>query len=123
MNETVEIRAGTFKVILLMDGLLTLPIRNVRKLVRLVNSAPWENRETIEKLGLLLPEKIKSSKKLWETASQDYANGWRLVRNKKRRDQETVEILHENHRLTQAVKDTKAAYDRWLKINSIYKEN
>lgn len=57
-----------------------------------------------------------------ESASLNYANGWKLVPNKRSRKKEVRDTLRENRRLKAALKRAKGAYDTAVALQTIYEK-
>ena len=117
---TVYFRQGTCRIALHLDELPALPNRNITRLFDMMLSEPWVNEQAIAAVNPFLNMAAADSKAVWAQASTEYTNGWRLVRSKKSRRPQDLEILRENKRLTAAVKRTKAQYERWVKIQNIW---
>lgn len=118
----ITFRQDTCTVNLLLEKLCELPLANVRKLYAMMLSEPDRNAEAAATLGEYLETAIADSKAAWEQASKDYQNGWRLVPNKRSRTPAAVETLTRNKQLTRAVRRTKAQYERWVKLKTLWAE-
>lgn len=118
----VKFGQDTCTVTLNLEKLCDLPLANVRKLYAMILSEPWraDNTDAAATVSAFLDEAIETSKRTWAMASSEYQNGWRLVRSKKARDPETIEILSTNKALTRAVRRTKAEHERWKKLKAIW---
>ena len=118
----VKLGQDTCTVTLNLEKLCDLPLANIRKLYAMILSEPWraDNTDAAATVSAILDEAIETSKRAWAMASSEYQNGWRLVRSKKARDPETVEILSTNKALTRAVRRTKAAHEHWKKLKAIW---
>lgn len=108
----VKFGQDTCTVTLNLEKLCDLPLANIRKLYAMILSEPWraDNTDAAATVSAFLDE----------MASSEYQNGWRLVRSKKARDPETIEILSTNKALTRAVRRTKAEHERWKKLKAIW---
>lgn len=116
----IKIRSGDFYAELYLDRLGELPRSNLRKLLRLMREAQWENQTALDSLDAYLKDQVKTTKAAWEKASQDYTTGWKLVPNKRSRKKEVVAAMRENRRLKIALKRAKGAYDTAVSLQSIF---
>ena len=120
MDDILRIKSGSFQAEIVLDKLPRLPLANIKKLFHLlVFGDPWENRDTIDGLDSRLQRRINNAKRDWAIASQDYTDGRKFIPQKRKYDP-FAEQRRENERLIRAVKSTKARYDRWVKIKSIF---
>lgn len=120
MADTIKVRSGGFYAELYPDRLGELPRANVRKLLRLMRGAQWENQAALDSLGAYLKDQVNTTKAAWEKASQDYVDGWKLVANKRSRKKAAMDTLRENRRLKTALKRAKGAYDTAVALQTIY---
>lgn len=120
--EPIKVRGGDFYAELYPERLGNLPRSNFRKILRLMRGAQWENQAALDSLGAYLKDQVRATKTAWEKASQDYASGWKLVRNKKSRKKAVMDTLRENRRLKNALKSAKGAYDTAVSLQTIYEK-
>lgn len=118
----ITFRQDTCTVNLLLEKLCELPLANVRKLYAMMLSEPDRNAEAAATLSEYLETAIADSKAAWAQASKAYTDGWRLVPNKRSRTPAAVETLTRNKQLTRAVRRTKAQYERWVKLKTLWAE-
>lgn len=127
MDDMIRVKSGDFHANILLEGLPTLTLPQLRRLFRILFKARWENEDTVAFLGERLAEQVVNAKEEWRVASQNYVDGWKntakLICDKKA----IAAQARINTQLIKAVKATKAQYDRWGKIKAIfdtlYKEN
>lgn len=111
---TVEIHNEDFHASIVLDKLAELPMPHIRKIFKLMKSAPYENELSIYQTSSWLSEMIADRKAFWERASSEYRTGWSL---------RTDRVTHANNRkLIEKVRKAKLEYDRWTKIQAIFNE-
>lgn len=119
---TVYINSGTFHAEIDSEGLPSLPVRNVRKLFKLLTSDPSsDNSEAIQTITDWLPGAVSDAKNTWGYTVALYKDGWRAVKKGSRKDKD-VEQRERNHALADSVKFAKADYDAVAKLQSIFHE-
>lgn len=118
--DTIQIRSGNFYAELYLERLGEMPRSNFRKLLRLMQGAQWENQTALDSLGAYLKGQLKATKTAWEKAGQNYADGWKLVPDKRSRRKDVMDTLQENHRLKTALNRAKGAYDTVVALQTIY---
>lgn len=121
-HKVIYIRNDYFRADIFLDRLADLPVQNIRKLFTLMLLAAWENEAAITALDDYLEDAIPDSKKAWDEASAAYQHGWHKVSNPKKRDRITLEVIQTNNRLTAALKWAKSQYERWVKIQALWKD-
>jgi hypothetical protein len=119
---TITIRTGESSDFLMRVQLMQLPtlqLSKIKKLFRLMFRSFWLNREAIETVPLWLGHYLATTKEQWETASRGFQAGYRCIR---RNDKSPVacQMRQENARLLKDVKETKAAYERAVKIQTYF---
>lgn len=120
--DAIKIRSGDFYAELYPGRLGELPRSSFRKLLRLMHGAPWENQAALDSLDVYLREQVRDTWAARESASLNYANGWKLVPNKRSRKKEVRDTLRENRRLKAALKRAKGAYDTAVALQTIYEK-
>lgn len=118
---TVDIRADKFYATVELNMLPTLPIKNLRKLFKLMWSRSYENTEAIQKTEDYLSEAVADAKTEWQKTSADYQNKWIFIDchgyTIPKAKQQKI-----NRPLIMAVKHAKANYNRLVKIQFIFQE-
>lgn len=116
----LNLHQGDFAAEIVLERLHELPNANLRKLQKFLEAEP----EKREELLVWLDHRAQETKARWEQASVAFTQGWKLVPNKRARDQKSVDTLRENARLKTEVKRAKALYDRIRQMQTILnKEN
>ena len=122
MTDILGIKNGSFRAEIILDNLPELPLANIKKLFKLMLKAPWENRDAIETLDNRIRTRIDDAKAHWEAAAWDYAAGYKIPRSKSRSDPESVAQRKKNRRLIQTVNSSKAQFEHWEKILTLYEK-
>lgn len=128
--ESIIIQNGGFAAAITTETLLVLPLRNVRKLFRML-PLDQRNEEAVRVLKLWLSHAESEAKEDWRDASDAYRHGhteaYRLGYTampntpENGRARQVAEIKKRNKTLLAAVKKAKNRYDRIVKIHTIFK--
>lgn len=117
---SVEIRNGDYHAFIILDKLAELSIRNIRKIFKLMKHAPasWidepANQAAIDQTGHFLRLAVTDAKTEWAATSNYCRDQW---------SQHTDRVAKaRNRKLLAAVHKAKAAYDRLIRIQSIFNE-
>ena len=84
-----------------------------------------ENEEAIQTAELYIQNAVEDSLQAWKEKSQEYAHGWRNLKDpfaSRLTREERLKVIRENNRLTAAVKEAKQTHEKWVKINSVFHE-
>lgn len=124
---TIHFQQDTCRIELYLDRLPTLPLKNIRKLFSMMLSEPWNNEQAIADADAYFSTAVDDSKEAWAKASKEYQDGWRLVEKPlRRRTRKEIKadaaIKANNEALARAVKQSKAQHERWVKIQSIWRD-
>lgn len=118
-DEILNVRADAYRACVLLDALPTMTLEKFRKLVRLMQKYPDDNREALEQLGRFLPERVSRARKEWELASLRYTDGFRLAPKNPRNAKEQAACAN-NQKLLADLKHAKAAHTKAAKMAEIY---
>lgn len=127
VTETVTIRQDTCTLMLYLPELTGLPIKNIRKIFAMILSDPQTNEEAIHTLGQYLDGAVAVSKASWDVASSTCQKEWRLVekplgRRTRKEIKTAAAIKANNTALIRAVKQSKAQHERWVKVQSLWRD-
>lgn len=127
MTETLTIRQDTCTIMLYLSKLTELPIKNIRKIFAMILSDPQTNEDAIHTLEHYLERAVTTSKASWDAASSAYQKEWRLVEKpllrRTRKEIKTAATIRANNAaLIRAVKQSKAQHERWVKIQSLWRD-
>lgn len=115
MPNIIHIVNGSCEINLDPMLLHEMPVKNWRKLVKLA-AADWRNQESLQELKDWFSLAVQDAKVAWETASREFANGWKDPKYHGRR------CIPENRWLTCAVKKAKRHYECLRKRQDILAE-
>lgn len=76
MPNIIHIVNGSCEINLDPMLLHEMPVKNWRKLVKLA-AADWRNQESLQELRDWFSLAVQDAKVAWETASREFANGWK----------------------------------------------
>lgn len=117
----LHLKLGDYELTLYLDKLYDLPASNFRKVLALIRAAsPDESAAAAAVLHAYLTGAQNTALADWKRASHDYAAGWKRVTNKRSRRPEAVAVLQKNRQLHNAVKRTKALYERMTAMLNTY---
>lgn len=127
MRDTVSFSQDTFHATIYLPGLLSLPIKNIRKIFSIMLWDDRENWQAIHDTGLYLEDIVPECKQAWDAASVRYQREWRLIEKPtRRRNRKEIErdaaIRAHNDELTRAVKRAKSQYEHWVKIQALWND-
>ena len=111
-NGTILIRNNSFSAEIYLVALSEIMPIKARKLFTLA-ATDDRNAMVFNQLDTYFPEAIPQLKAAWLKASEEYQHG-------RKRRPKSEEDKAQNSRLAEAVKSTKAAYARLMKIQTIY---
>ena len=122
---------GGYHAAVLLRELHRLPMKNIRRLFRLLFRAwayGWreENEVSVQTAELFLDDVIRISEEEARAAARAYADGWRdieYLRRDPKQDRNTLAaVRQENQRLTKALKQAEGIHKRWVRICEMFKE-
>lgn len=127
MRDTVSFSQDTFHATIYLPSLLSLPIKNIRKIFSIMLWDDRGNWQAIQDTGLYLEDIVPECKQAWDAASVKYQREWRLVEKPtRRRNRKEIErdaaIRAHNDELTKAVKRAKSQYEHWVKIQALWND-
>ena len=113
MAGTFRIVNGSFRALVFLDHVHTMPLKNWRKLVALA-AGDDRNEASLEDVSAWFTAAVADAKEAWGAASREYVNGYI---DPKKRGQKT-----KNEKLIRAVKSAKARHDHLLKRQAVLAE-
>ena len=121
-NPVIHFTYRTASFDLGLTWLADLPVRNIRKLFKLMLAEPDNNMEAIQTTAAFLSEIAAVCKASNKAASAAYKSVWRYVANKRSCKVADRKIMRENNRLTKEATQAKKQFEGWKKIQSIWGE-
>lgn len=121
MNAVIRIHSGSsddFAADIFLDRLPLWSSVKLRKLLKILRSAPVENADVIETLHTRIPEYATQAKAEEIAARQAFEKGYRNVPSHSRKP-EHVAARKMNRLLSQAVRMAKQDLERWTKIQHL----
>lgn len=118
---TIHFESGDFGTTIALDMLPTLPVSNVRKILKILFSDPRQNREAIGTITEWIPDAVAGAKNAYGHAVALYKDGWRVV-PKGYRSVGATEQRKKNRQLAEAVKLARIAYVQLSKFRSLFQE-
>jgi|GEM_PF-3532213 len=120
MTDSITISAGNFTAeIYLGNFVMYQTLTKIRKLFKLIFSCPVENAEAIKQMKDTLNNIIAYTKANWRKASADYANNCHTIDAHGYGIPKKTQAKIDRPLIT-ALKCTKAAYSRAIKIQKIF---
>ena len=121
-NPVIHFTYRTASFDLGLTWLADLPVRNIRKLFKLMLAEPDNNMEAIQTTAAFLSEIVADCEASNKATSAAYKSGWRYVANKRSCKVADRKIMRENNRLTKEATQAKKQFEGWKKIQSIWGE-
>lgn len=113
MTDTFRIVNGSFEATIYLDHVHAMTLKTWRKLVKLA-AGDYRNEAAPEDARAWFTAAIETAKEVWETASREYVDGYRIPRERGQKAK--------NKELIRAVKSAKSRHDRLLKRQAILTE-
>lgn len=118
---TIHFESDNFGTTVILELIPGLPVRNIRKILKLMRSNPQQNREAIQTVTNYLPDAVSDAKNTYGYAVSLYKDGWRAV-PKGYRSVGATEQRRKNRKLVETVKLARIAYAQLTKFQSIFNE-
>ena len=122
MNDVVRIHSGSsddFAADIFLDRLPQWPSVKLRKLIKILRSAPAENADAIGALNTRIPEYVAQAKAEEIAARQTFEKGYRNVPAHSRKP-EHIAARKMNRLLSLDVHMAKQDLERWTKIQDLF---
>lgn len=103
-------------------ALTDISLANLKKLFALMFGEHWRNAEAIEQTELAIKACIDNAKAEWHESSKSYTDGYKTTDDWFMPDKEKRLIERNNKKLLNAVKKSKKAYERFLKVQKTFEE-
>ena len=100
-EHVIEIKYSTCRFCIIAEKLQECRVSAIRVWFRMIRDELWRNEYTKQYLDVFIPNETRAAKDEMELAAE------RVKQDKRYRD-----VVH----------DAKRNYDKWSKVNSIYKE-
>ena len=106
-DNVFEFWSGDYGLLLYVDQLASLPIKNFRLCLRILRGRP----EDLERLKAALQKCKDQAKEDWNSASEAFLNGYKNVSNRSRKKKD-LEIRRKNKRLKSDLKRARVRFEK-----------
>lgn len=117
-----QARGGAFQATMILEAIPVLTLLKIRKLFKLILSAPQKNAEVIRTITSYLPREIAKAKAVYQKASKEYLDKHCPAFDSRGYCVPKAQQARINRPLISAVKKAKANFERAQKIQFIFQE-